>query len=472
MKLSEKTPVLLIPACLRRILTETPQLWRTYCVGGCVRDWLLGLPCKDLDLEVFGVSYQDLVQALKPWGKTDLVGRSFGVVKLTIHGGETFDFTIPRRDSKVAPGHKGFEIEFDPDITPQQAASRRDFTINALMYDPVHDEMLDFFGGLNDLRNRILRHTSSAFAEDPLRVLRGMQFAGRFGLTACAKTRELCRSIASAYTELAVERVREEWFKWAEKSILPSAGLRFLEHTGWIRHFPEIQALQGVPQDPEWHPEGDVFTHTCHGCDALQRLPEWRAADAETRIVLMLAVLGHDFAKPQTTTFAEKGGRMRWISPGHEEGGGPLVERFLERINAPLAIRKRVLPLVVQHLAHLQQTSEKAVRRLAKRLEPETIENLCLVMIADGSGRPPLPAEVPPGVTTLREIARAMQLNAAAPKPILQGRHLMEMGIAPGPAMGEILAGAFEAQLEGCFNNLEGARQWAGMRLGSPSSGT
>src|ERR1051326_2452847 len=243
-----------IPTELAGILAETPALKESYLVGGCVRDWLLERPNKDFDVEVFGAGYDHLVAALSRWGRTDLVGRSFGVVKLTTNGGAIYDFTIPRRDSKVAPGHKGFEISFDPGITPNEAAARRDFTINALMFDPRRGVVLDFFGGQEDLRNRVLRHTSEAFVEDPLRVLRGMQFAGRFGLTAAPETVELCRRIKGGCQELAVERVREEWFKWAEKSAVPSRGLRFLAETEWIEHFPEVNALRGTPQDPDWHP--------------------------------------------------------------------------------------------------------------------------------------------------------------------------------------------------------------------------
>src|SRR5882762_5281582 len=262
----------IVPVDLARILDETPELQQAYLVGGCGRDWLHGCAIKDCDIEVFGVSFDQLNAALKRWGKIDLVGRSFGVVKLTLPDGPTFDFTIPRRDSKVAPGHKGFEIAFDPSITPKEAAARRDFTINSLMYDTRRKQVLDFFGGEHDLRSRVLKHTSPAFTEDPLRVLRGMQFAARVGLLAAADTLDPCRSIKAAYSELAGERVREEWFKWAAKATRPSAGLEFLAQTEWIDHFPELKALRGTPQDPGWHPEGDVFVHTCHCCDALVQL--------------------------------------------------------------------------------------------------------------------------------------------------------------------------------------------------------
>jgi tRNA nucleotidyltransferase (CCA-adding enzyme) len=449
-----------IPDELAAILSQTKELQRAYLVGGCVRDWLLGLPNKDYDVEVFGAEYDSLARALSGWGRPDLVGRSFGVLKLTTSSGHTYDFSLPRRDSKVAPGHKGFEVAIDPQIPLEAAAARRDFTLNSLMFDPRTGQVLDFFGGREDLRQRVLRHTSEAFDEDPLRVLRGMQLAGRFGLTAAAETLERCRRMKGSHPELAVERVREEWFKWAARAAAPSAGLRFLAATGWIEHYPELEAMAGTPQDPEWHPEGDVFVHTCHCCDALAALPEWQQADEESRIVYMLAVLTHDVAKPATTHRAVKEGRERIISPGHDEAGVPLAERFLERINAPNAIRVRVPLLVRHHMAHLGEISDRHVRRLARRLEPETIEGLCLVITADASGRPPQPRRVPEGVKVLRAKAAELKLESTAPRPILLGRHLVELGMKPGKDFKPILDAAFEAQLDGQFADLAGGRHW------------
>lgn len=451
---------LVIPTDLAVILARTPELRQAFLVGGCVRDALLGQPSKDFDVEVFGVDYDLLAKALRRWGRTDLVGRSFGVIKLTTAAGATHDFAIPRRDSKVAPGHKGFEIAFDPAITPRDAAARRDFTINALLHDPRRGEVLDFFGGQEDLRRRVLRHTSDAFVEDPLRVLRGMQFAARFDLRIAPETAALCRQIKDGYRELAVERVREEWFKWAARSRVPSAGLSVLAEAGWIEHFPEIAALAGTPQDPEWHPEGDVFTHTGHCLDALVTLPEWQMADEESRIVYSLAVLAHDFAKPATTQTALRDGRERIVSPGHEEAGGPVAEQFLQRINAPLAIRERVIPLVVNHLAHLQPQTERSVRRLARRLAPENIHGLAVVITADHFGRPPKPRIVPDGVRAMLDVAARLKVEASAPKPILKGRHLLPLGLAPGPELGRVIDAAFEAQLEGTFADLTGAFAW------------
>ncbi|HEY1172646.1 MAG TPA: polynucleotide adenylyltransferase [Verrucomicrobiae bacterium] len=449
-----------LPEELERILLETDALQEAYLVGGCVRDWFLGSAQKDFDIEVFGITYEQLEKALRKWGRVDLVGRSFGVVKLTMRSGATYDFSLPRRDSKIAAGHRGFTITFDPDITPKEAAARRDYTINALMYSPRKGALLDHYGGVADLKQRVLRHTSEAFTEDPLRVLRGMQFAARFNLTVAPETVKLCRSIKDTYRELAVERVREEWFKWASKSVTPSRGLHFLRDTGWIEHFPEVLALIDVPQEPEWHPEGDVYTHTSLCCDAMARLSLWQQKDETSRIVYMLAILAHDFAKPQTTSRALRDGVWRIVSPGHEEAGGPIAERFLERIAAPNAIRERIIPLVVNHLAHLNAASARGVRRLAKRLVPETIEGLCLVIEADHSGRPPKPPGLPKGGQMLLEMAEEMNLKASAPKPILLGRDLIAKGMSPGKQFGAILEAAFEAQLEGKFTDHAGALQW------------
>jgi tRNA nucleotidyltransferase (CCA-adding enzyme) len=449
-----------LPEELIQLLRTVPALARAYLVGGCVRDALLGIAQKDFDLEVYGVDYETLARQLRPHGRVDLVGKSFGVIKFTGASGGQWDFSLPRRDSKLAAGHKGFEITVDPDIDPREAASRRDFTINAVAFDPRTGEYLDFFGGREDLNQRVLRHTSAAFVEDPLRVLRGMQFAARFDLMPAPETIALCHSILPTFPELAVERVGMEWVKWAALSRRPSAGLRFLQATGWLQHFPEIAALDGTPQGPEWHPEGDVFVHTCHCCDALAELSEWRAADELTRRVLMFAVLAHDFAKPQTTHKAERDGRMRIVSPGHEEQGGPLAEAFLTRIDAPNEIKERVVPLVQHHLAHLQTVSDRAVRRLANALQPATIAELCVVMTADHFGRPPKPKTIPAGVTLLRAKAAELSLRDAAPKPLLQGRHLIARGMKPGAAFGVLLEKAFEAQLEGNFTDLEGALQW------------
>ena len=458
--LIEEPLALEIPPSLADLLATVPELSRAFVVGGSVRDAVLGLRPKDLDIEVYGTSYERLGAALARWGPTDLIGGAFGVIKLTLAGGEVVDFSIPRRDSKVGAGHRGFAVEADPALSPHAAAARRDFTMNALLYNPRSGLVADHFGGLADLRAGVLRHTSPAFAEDPLRVLRGMQFVSRFELTAADETVALCRAIRATYSELPVERVREEWFKWAARSRAPARGLRFLRDTGWLEHFPELSGLVGVAQDPHWHPEGDVWEHTLHGLDALVELPEWLSADEAQRIVWTLAVLLHDAGKPQCTRTESRDGQPRIISPGHDVAGGPLAQAFLGRIGAPHAVVRRVVPLVVEHMAHLQALSNHAVRRLSVRVRPETVQSLAVVITADHFGRPPLPSRIPGQLVEMLTRAEQLDVAGAAPAHVLAGWHLLELGWQQGPSVGATIRAAYEAQLDGAFEGLPGALAW------------
>jgi tRNA nucleotidyltransferase (CCA-adding enzyme) len=428
-----------------------------------VRDWLLGLDPKDFDVEVFGLDFEQLHRALAPFGPTDVVGRSFGVLKVRLAGVE-YDFSLPRRESKTGAGHRGFAIAPEKELSEADAAARRDFTINSIAYDPFDGRLIDPHGGERDLRARLLRHTSAAFVEDPLRVLRGFQFAARFDLRLAPETAALGRSIKDSFRELALERVWGEWDKWCTKSTKPSAGLAVLRETGWIHFFPEIAALDGLPQDPEWHPEGDVLVHTAHCLDALVGLAAWREGDPRTRRVLSLAVLAHDFGKATTTHQAERRGRVRWVSPGHEAAGAPLVESFLARLGAPLELSARVRPLVVHHLAHHanpEPMRDTTVRRLARKLEPASLDDLLAVMTSDHLGRPPLVSEEAlRRIDELRAVARRLTLEHQAPKPLVLGRHLIALGIKPGPHFKPALDAAFESQLDGAFYDEAGGVEW------------
>jgi tRNA nucleotidyltransferase (CCA-adding enzyme) len=457
-----------LPPGIADILERTPELARAYLVGGCVRDALLGRPVENVDVEAYDVSEPALARALSRWGRVDTVGRSFGVLKLTTGDGQVVDFTLPRRDSKVRPGHRGFTVAVDPGLEPREAAERRDFTINAMMWDPRERRLLDFFGGRADLEARVLRHTSPAFVEDPLRVLRGVQFAGRFDLTAAPETAALARTMAGAHAELAGERIRDEWFKWAARSVRPSAGLRFLRDSGWIALYPEIADLESTPQDPEWHPEGDVWVHTGLALDALAARADFRGLPEPDRVVYALAVLLHDAGKPLVTREEPRDGRVRIVSPGHEAAAESRVASFLERLHAPVAVRERVWPLVREHLAHMHGVTDRSVRRLARRLAPETIAGLALVIRADADARPPRPGGDPDGLAAILARAAALELEDRAPRPLLLGRHLIARGIAPGPALGAILDEAFEAQLNGAFADPAGAERWLDARLAAP----
>jgi tRNA nucleotidyltransferase (CCA-adding enzyme) len=460
-----------IPAPLRTVLQDLARSARPLLVGGCVRDWLMGLDPKDFDIEVYGCDWDRLEANLRAHGSVQMVGRSFGVMKLKL-GQAVYDFSLPRRESKNGRGHRGFQVKADPNLSERDAAARRDFTINSLMYDPLTNELIDHFGGHDDLERRILRHTGVAFSEDPLRVLRGFQLAARFSCTMAPETTQLCRSMLDEFQTLPVERVWAEWEKWCTQATRPSEGLRILKETGWIGLFPQIAAIDGVPQDPEWHPEGDVLTHTGHCLDALTASSSWAQTSPEDRKILSLAVLAHDFGKATTTLKGKRHGELRWISPRHDTEGGPLADDFLAGIGAPPAIIKTVRPLVEQHLYHLSWKddgpSPASIRRLARRLEPATIEQLCRVMEADSQGRPPLdPADTNQRIHVLRRAAREMLLEQQAPRPLLLGRHLIEIGLRPGRNFSPILKEAFEAQLDGAFDDLEGARQWLDEKMKS-----
>jgi len=437
---------------------------RCFLVGGCIRDALVGMPPTDFDVEVYGLELDEIAAILAEIGKTDLVGKSFAVVKLWTQGAE-YDFSVPRTETKSGQGHRGFEIQTDPNLDPKSALKRRDFTINALLYDPHEKAVIDYFGGLADLENKELKHVSEAFSEDPLRALRAMQFAGRFSLVLNAKTAALCREMKREFAYVATERIWGEWQKWACQSATPSKGMVALKESGWISFFPEINALLRLPQEPEWHPEGDVFTHTLHCVDALASHPDWSRFDSERRSTLMLATLCHDLGKARRTRYAEFKGALRWTSPGHDQESGWLSEALLKRIGAPNALKEKVRSLVVNHhfLSSFvdAQPSDASLKRLSKRIQPATTNELYYVMWADHNGRPPLLSEKQEKRlnyfnTRIRELA----VEDTAPKSILQGRHLIEKGLKPGPRFKSILSKAYEAQLKGAFDDLEGALDW------------
>jgi len=427
-------------------------------VGGVVRDKLYGTESKDIDVEVYGLNERDLTHVLSNFGKVDVVGASFGVLKLTTDA-QDYDFAFPRRESKQGKGHRGFLVEPDSTMTPKEASSRRDFTINALAMSP-DGELFDFFNGAKHLKERILKHTSENFADDPLRVLRGFQLAGRFDLVMDHDTAQLAKDLRREFNTVSKERIWGEWFKWATKSIKPSAGLKVLDDTGWLELFPQLNTLKGIPQDPIWHPEGDVWTHTNYVTDAAVEIADREKLSEKDRTVLIFASLCHDLGKPATV--ADVNGR--WIAPGHPEAGVEPTIAFLTSIGAPKDIIAQVVPLVKEHMAHLNQIGHRSIKRLALRLEPATIELLSLVMDADSSGRPPLPKGMPDKAQELIMMAHQLRVQESVPTPIINGNDLMrlaESGELPpeyargGPHFGQLLTVLFNAQLDGKFDSPE-----------------
>ena len=438
-------------ACLQVAALIAEKGGRALLVGGCVRDGLLGLPAKDIDMEVYGLPIGEVESALKPHFRLDTVGRSFGVL---IVKGENIDIALPRRESKTGPKHTDFKVEGDPNMSQEEAASRRDFTINAISIDPLTGELIDPYGGVADLDARRLRHVSAAFVEDPLRVLRGMQFTARFELKPDPETITLCRTLDPK--DLPSERLWEEWKKLILKGRSIFKGLSFLQDCGWLQYFPELEDLVGCDQDPKWHPEGDVWNHTRHCLDAYTKN---RINDEWEDLIVGLAVLCHDFGKP-STSYTDENGRIR--SPRHDVEGVPVAQRFLKRLTRQKKIFEEVLPLVEQHMRPLalyrDGAGDSAIRRLAARVK--RVDRLTRVAHADKNGRPPIPHDDFPEGKWLLERAAQLAIKDNAPKPILLGRHLVELGIKPGPHFGKILDRAYEAQLDGGFSNEAEGREY------------
>jgi tRNA nucleotidyltransferase (CCA-adding enzyme) len=433
---------------------------RALLVGGCVRDRLLGREVKDWDVEVYGVEPAHLRELLGRFGRVNVVGEAFTVYKL----GQDLDVSLPRRERKTGRGHRGFYIEGDPQMSFEEAARRRDFTVNAILEDPLEVELIDPHRGLGDLEAKLLRAVApETFVEDSLRVLRAAQFAARFQFDVEEKTVELCRSID--LTDLPAERVWGEVEKILLAAPRPSVGLRWLDRLNVTPQlFPELDALKGVPQEEEWHPEGDVFVHTLLVCDRARELVD--DLDYPRRVTVMLAALCHDFGKPSTTAFAE--GRTR--SRGHDEAGVQPTLALLDRLKLftldGYDVRAQAVALVREHLKPGEfyrkrgEVADGAFRRLARRCE---LELLYRVAKADSLGRnaPWVPREKWFGSEAQEWFvgrARELSLEKGPPPALLLGRHLLEMGLKPSPLVGHIQRAVYEMQLDNRVRTLEEAQ--------------
>ncbi len=436
---------------------------RAMFVGGCVRDELMGFEPKDWDLEVYGVAPEKLKEILESFGEVNAVGEAFTVYKI----GSDLDVSIPRSERKVGMGHRGFEVEGDPEMSFEEAAKRRDFTINAILKDPLTDEIVDVYDGRGDIRRKVIRHVSSeTFAEDSLRVLRAAQFAARFEFDIAPETVDICTTID--VTDLPKERIWGEIEKLLLKAEKPSIGLKWLYDLGVVDQlFPEMKALVGVPQEPEWHPEGDVDVHTLMVVDEARKLID--DLPYEKRVAVMLGALAHDFGKPPTTEFFDG----RWRSHSHDEAGIEPTISFLNKLGIHTLngydVRNQVVQLVRYHLKPGEYYKAKtpvgdgAFRRLARKVEPDLLYR---VAKADSLGRNPdwLPPEKRFGSEAQEwfiEKVRELQIEKKAPDPILMGRHLVELGLGPSPEFKRILDAVYEMQLDGKVTNLEEATEAA-----------
>ncbi len=421
---------------------------KAYYVGGCVRDSLLKKEAKDIDIEIFGLQAKEIESILSKRFKIESVGKNFGVWILK---GYQIDVSMPRKETKSGLGHKSFDIIGDPFLAVEEACARRDFTINAMLCDILSGEIIDCYNGRQDIENKILRHTTEKFVEDPLRVLRAMQFSARFDLDVAPETVEISKSIS--IENLPKERIFQEWKKLLLKGNTISKGLFFLRDCQWAKYFPALEALVDCPQDAIWHPEGDVYRHTAFCLDSFAKD---RIGNEREDLIVGLAVLCHDLGKPKCTVIDDNG---RIHSHGHDMAGGKIAARFLKSITDEKSLIEEVVPLVERHMAILDlwrnQAGDSAIRRLANKVG--RIDRLVRVDKADREGRPPIIAEESPQGQWILEKAQELKVKDSAPKPILMGRHLIELGYKPTPLFGKYLEDSYEAQLDGEFFDIDGA---------------
>lgn len=405
-------------------------------MGGYVRDLLRGRRSKDVDVEVFGLPLAELEELLSRLGPVLRVGRAFGVLRVK---GLDVDFSIPRRDSKVGKGHRGIAAESDPSMTPEQAVRRRDLTVNALLMDPLTGELVDPCDGQADLARRCLRAVDPrTFPEDPLRPLRVAQLAARLEFQPDAELIALCRGMD--LSELPGERIWDEWQKLLLLGRRPSLGLEFLLAADLLRFTPALQDLVGVPQDPEWHPEGDVWVHTLAAVDAAADL---RTGEIELDQQIMLGALCHDLGKAHTTRFFNH----RWRSHNHDTGGEKPAAALLSALGAPARLLAPVQALVLCHLRPAWfvggGAQAPAYRRLARQLDAagtrmSTLERVARADALGTGTADGLAGQFPAGDTFLARSAEIHVKDSRPPERVL-GRHLIARGLQPGPLFGPIL---------------------------------
>ena len=443
-----------IPSILEDILKDLQKIGATpILVGGSVRDHFLNIPIKDYDIEIFGINSLEIIQnCLQKYGCVKLVGKSFGVLTLRVNEYD-FDFALPRTETKIGLSHQDFEVITNASLSFKEAAIRRDFTINAIGYDFFKEEFIDPFDGIEDLRTKTIKHINDkTFIEDSLRVYRAVAFASRFNFKIEEKTKELCKQIVlkNELKYLPKERVYEEFKKLFLKSSKPSIGFELMREIGILKYFSELQALINCIQEPEYHPEGDVWVHTMMALDEMARiLKEENIENDYKELYLFYSILCHDFGKPFCTE--EINGKI--TSHKHESLGIEPTISFLSKITNEKKFIEIVCSLVKNHLAPFQlyktESSLKAVKRLSLKVN---IEDLCLVCLADCLGRTIQDKEKCPKATSwLLTKAKELDIHNEPIKPIIQGRDLIKLGFKPSNKFKEILEFAFDLQLDEHF---------------------
>ena len=429
---------------VREICAEiTGHGGRVLLVGGAVRDFLLGLPVKDIDIEVHDMPFEALEALLKRFGTVSLIGKSFGVLR---YPGLDIDWTVPRTDTA---GRKP-EVKLDPYMPLEDAFARRDLTINAMGIDMQTRKLIDPFDGKEDLKRKILRAPNAQFfQEDPLRLFRVMQFASRFEMVPDEELDAICKQMD--ISGVSLERIEKEFHKMLLKSKRPSLGIRWLKKIGRLGEIlPELAETVGVRQGADYHPEGDVFEHTMQALDAAAQLPY---DNEEQRLALLYAALCHDLGKVMTTKEDEDG---TITSLGHAEQGSTLTKKMLKRITHNKDLIKAVATLVKYHMAPIQfvdnDAKSSAYKRLANKLAPHSsLSLLADLVVADKRGRNPKGHEPLKGsysdVETFKKRAQKAMVFEMVEKPVLHGSDISDI-VAPGPQMGKLLKHAYQIQLD------------------------
>jgi tRNA nucleotidyltransferase (CCA-adding enzyme) len=425
-------------------------------VGGSVRDHFLELSIKDYDVEVYGMStLEELEDILSKYGSVNLVGKSFGVLKF-VYEGEEYDFSFPRTEQKVSEGHRGFDVRCDGELSFKEASLRRDFTVNAIGYDIEEKVFIDPYGAKDDMKTKTLRHINDeTFKEDPLRVYRAVQFCARFSYLLEEETFKLCKEMVEQgmLEELPKERVYIEFKKLLLKSSKPSIGFELMRKLGILKYYPELEAIVDVPQSPKWHPEGDVWVHTLMSVDKMVTL---KTDDEKHNLKMMFAILCHDFGKATHTQITPE----KISAIGHELAGLEPTQSFLYRLTEEHDFINSILPLVEHHLAPSIYFRGKAKNSTIRRLSTKVnIEELVTVARADFLGR--TTEESLSGVYKAGEwlLKKAEELDVynEPPKPLLQGRDLIALGIEPSKKYKILLDSVYKEQIEGKLVNKETA---------------
>lgn len=421
----------------RTIAKKVAELGGTvYFVGGYVRDKLLRLENKDIDIEIHDIPVAALEQILDSMGECIKIGKSFGIYGLK---GYSLDIALPRTERRTGTGHRDFAVTSDPFMGTYEAARRRDFTINALMENVLTGEITDHFGGQADLQKGILRHIDdTTFVEDPLRVLRAAQFAARFHFTIAAETAALCRNIN--LSPLSKERVMLELEKALLKSDMPSVFFAELRTMGQLGYwFPELQALIGLPQNREHHHEGDTWTHTMMVLDEAAK----KRDIVRYPLGFMLSALCHDFGKAVCTT--EVDGVIH--SYGHETAGLPSVQQFLFRITSETKLKQYVLNMTELHMQPNIMAGARSRLKSTNKLLDRAVEPFDLIQlsICDGLGK--IPQRNDTEEFLMQRYERFVEIMA---KPYVMGKDLIEAGLKPCQQFSEILAYAHKLRLAGC----------------------